>query len=51
MSSTSDRISGKSKQVVGKVTNNKRLEVKGKVQETKGVVKNKINHLGDNLKD
>lgn len=29
-----DKLSGKTKEVVGKVTNNKELEVKGKIQST-----------------
>ena len=42
MSSTSDRMSGKTKQAVGKMTNNKELQLKGKIIETKGKVKKAI---------
>jgi len=51
MSSTSDKISGKTKQAVGKMTDNKKLEAKGKVEETKGEMKSKIKHVGDKLAD
>lgn len=49
MSSTSDKISGKTKQVVGKVTNDKKLEAKGRVEETKGNVKSKIKHMSNKI--
>lgn len=49
MSSTSDKISGKTKQVVGKITGNEKLEAKGKAEETKGKVKSEIKHAGDKL--
>lgn len=34
MSSTSDKISGKTKQAVGKMTDNKKLQAKGKAKST-----------------
>jgi uncharacterized protein YjbJ (UPF0337 family) len=49
MGSTSDKINGKTKQVVGKITNNKELEVKGKAEEIKGKVKSKIKHTSDRI--
>ena len=49
MSSTSDKISGKTKQVVGSLTNNKELETKGKVEETKGEVKGYLKHAKDKI--
>ena len=39
MSSTTDKISGKTNQAVGKMTDNKKLQAKGKAQETKGNIK------------
>lgn len=47
----SDKISGKTKQTIGKATNNKELEVKGKAQETKGHAKDKIKSAGDTFAD
>jgi uncharacterized protein YjbJ (UPF0337 family) len=49
MSNTSDKVSGKAKQVIGKATNNKKLEAKGKVQETSGNVKSKLKDAGKKL--
>lgn len=42
MSSTTDKISGKTKQAVGKMTDNNELKVEGKVEETKAKVKSKL---------
>ncbi|MBI5357375.1 CsbD family protein [Candidatus Saccharibacteria bacterium] len=44
MSITSDKISGKAKRVVGSITNNKELEAKGVLEETKGKVKSNLKH-------
>ena len=51
MSGTSDKISGKTKETLGKATNNKDLEAKGKTQETKGHVKDKINSAAEVVTD
>ena len=51
MSSTSDKISGKSKQVVGKVTDNKELQAKGKVQEAAGKAEGAVKKAGEKLND
>lgn len=42
MSGTSDKMQGKAKQAVGKMTNDKKLQAKGKAQEAKGTVKDKM---------
>jgi uncharacterized protein YjbJ (UPF0337 family) len=47
MSSTSDKLSGKANQIVGKATGNDRVQAKGEAQETKGKLKDKIKHAGD----
>jgi uncharacterized protein YjbJ (UPF0337 family) len=39
MGSTSDKFMGKGKKMTGKMTNDKSMEAKGKVQEEKGKVK------------
>jgi len=44
MSGTSDKISGKIKQAVGSITNDKELETKGKFEETKGKVESNLKH-------
>ena len=41
------RVKGKTKEAVGEVTGNRRLERKGKVDQAKGKAKNK----GENLKE
>jgi uncharacterized protein YjbJ (UPF0337 family) len=51
MRSTSDNISGKTKQVVGKVIGNKKLQAKGKVQEASGNLKGKLKDAGKKLTD
>jgi uncharacterized protein YjbJ (UPF0337 family) len=51
MSSMSDKISGKTKQAVGKATDNEELQAKGKAQETKGHVKDGIKSVGDTIAD
>lgn len=40
-----DKLSGKTKEVVGKVTNNKELEVKGKIQSTMADIDQKATDL------
>ncbi len=47
MSDTSDKLAGNAKQMIGKATNNKELEAKGKLQETKGDMGSKIKKAGD----
>lgn len=49
MSSTSDKISGKTKQAAGKMTNNKGFEAKGKVEEAKGKAKSNLKRVGDRI--
>lgn len=51
MSATSDKMTGKAKQTVGKMTNNKELEVKGKIQETSGKAQEATKHIGDKLSE
>ncbi len=47
MSSTSDKMSGKAKQVAGKMTDNKKMQAKGKMQEMKGDMKAHMDHMTD----
>ena len=49
MSSTSDKLSGKVKQAVGNATNNKELKAKGKIEETKGEIKDTLKHADDKI--
>jgi uncharacterized protein YjbJ (UPF0337 family) len=51
MSSNADKFKGKTKQVVGKATDNKKLQAKGKVQETRGNLKNAGEKLTDKMDD
>lgn len=44
-----DKLSGKTKEVVGKVTNNKELEVKGKIQSTKVDIDQKATDLKNDV--
>lgn len=37
----SDKLAGKTKEVIGKATNNKELEIKGKIQATKADIEKK----------
>jgi uncharacterized protein YjbJ (UPF0337 family) len=50
-----DKLAGKTKEVIGKVTNNKELEVKGKIQSTKADIDQKVtdikNDASKNIKD
>lgn len=49
MSSATDKISGKTKQAVGRMTDNKELEAKGKVEEAKGKVKSGAKRAADKM--
>ncbi|QQS20100.1 CsbD family protein [Candidatus Saccharibacteria bacterium] len=51
MSHTSDKISGKTKQAVGKMTDNKKLQSKGKIEEAKGEVKETLNDARKKMTD
>ena len=51
MSSTTDKISGKTKQAVGKVTNDKKLQAKGKAEEVKGKIKSTLKKVSKKLTD
>jgi uncharacterized protein YjbJ (UPF0337 family) len=51
MSGTTDKISGKTKQVVGKATDNEKLQAEGKAQEVKGNVKQTIKTTGEKVAD
>lgn len=42
MGSASDKISGKAKKMTGKITGNKRMESKGRIEEGKGGLKDQI---------
>ena len=46
-----DKLKGRVKQVVGDLTNNKRLKAEGKLDEFRGTVKNKIDKVADKLKE
>jgi len=46
MNSKADKFSGKTKQVVGKATDNKKLQAKGKAQESSGKAKDKLKDAG-----
>ncbi len=49
MGSTSDKISGKADQVIGKATDNKKLQAKGKAKETSGDAKHKLKKTGEKV--
>jgi uncharacterized protein YjbJ (UPF0337 family) len=51
MASATDEMSGKAKKVAGKVTGNKSLEMKGKVQETAGKAEAGVERAGDAMVD
>jgi uncharacterized protein YjbJ (UPF0337 family) len=51
MSSTSDKVSGKTKQAVGKLTHNQTLQAKGKAEEARGVIKKSIIDAGKKLSE
>ncbi len=49
MSTTLDKISGKTQQQVGKMTGNKKLQFKGKAKETKAKIKSTMNDTGKKI--
>lgn len=49
MKSMSDKLNGKHKQVVGRATDNKKLEAEGKVQEASGKVQGKLKKAGEKI--
>lgn len=49
MSNLTDKISGKAKEVAGKVTDDKKLEVEGKVQQGAADAKQKASDVADKL--
>ena len=51
MSSTTDKISGKAKQAVGKMTDNKEMQAKGKAEEARGKVKSTVKDVSKKLTD
>lgn len=51
MGSTADKFSGNVKQIVGEATDDKKLETKGRAQETKGDIKSRLKNFGDKLTD
>jgi uncharacterized protein YjbJ (UPF0337 family) len=51
MSSNADKFKGKAKQAVGKATDNKELQAKGKAQETKGRIKDAGEKFTDRVDD
>lgn len=51
MSGMSDKISGKAKQAVGKVTDNEELRLRGEFQEAKGKAKDAADHAKKKLSD
>jgi uncharacterized protein YjbJ (UPF0337 family) len=44
-----DKIIGEVKEAVGKVTGNEELELKGKIQSTKGDIGNKVNEIKEGI--
>jgi len=42
-----DKVAGKVKETVGKVTDNKKTELKGKVQSAKADIKGKVQDITD----
>ncbi|MBP9852521.1 MAG: hypothetical protein QG629_103 [Patescibacteria group bacterium] len=51
MSSTSDKISGKAKESMGKMTNNKRQEMQGKAIKTRGEAKARVEDTNERVND
>ena len=49
-SGTMDKVSGKIKEVVGKVTGDRKTEAEGKADQVKGTVKNAADSVGDAAK-
>jgi uncharacterized protein YjbJ (UPF0337 family) len=50
VSDREDRIAGKVKETTGKATGNERLESEGKVQHSKGKLKEKLREATDRLR-
>lgn len=50
MGSTSDKMSGKAKQAVGNMTNNKEMQAKGRAQEVSGKMQEKANDVKDDIR-
>jgi len=48
LDNSKQKIAGKTKEVIGKITGNEQLELKGKLQTTKANFKEKTN-IGDNV--
>ena len=44
---TKDKIAGKVKESVGKITNNEQLELQGKIQSAKSDIKKKMYNIGE----
>ena len=42
-----DRVVGKSKEVAGRVTGNKKLETEGKIDQAKGAIHKKVGDIKD----
>lgn len=51
MSPEMEKMTGKAKQVGGKLTDNKKLEAKGKIQEVKANAKGSVDRARAKLKD
>jgi uncharacterized protein YjbJ (UPF0337 family) len=51
MITTTDKLNGTVKQAIGKVTDNKSLQAKGKAQEIKGGIKSTLKDHGEKLAD
>lgn len=49
MGSASDKISGNTKQAAGKASGDKKMEMKGKIEETKGKAKDKMKEFSDKI--
>lgn len=49
MGGASDKISGNAKQAAGKATDDKSLEAKGKLEEARGNVKDKLDDAGEKI--
>lgn len=51
MNEFADKLSGKAKQAVGKVTDDKKLQAEGKAQELKADAEKTANDISDKAKD
>lgn len=49
MGSASDKISGNAKQAAGEATDDKSLKAKGKLEEVRGNVKDKLQEAGEKI--